>query len=82
MTGYREPIFGVDYKACKGCGDDCDMDQFMYFMALLKEDVESDYCAECRKTCPTCGDWVGECGGVHEEPEFTFNPYTGRNEAA
>lgn len=59
----REPICGVDYKACKGCGDDCDMEQF------IVKNYETAYCPECRTECRICGDWVGECGGEHGEAE-------------
>jgi len=60
-------ICGIDYKACSGCGDDCDIDEFIHHLPLLKEMVESDYCSECRKVCAVCGDWVGVCGEEHKE---------------
>lgn len=60
---HREPICGLDYKPCKGCGEDCEIEAFLH------KNQETDYCPECRKKCEVCGDWIGACGGEHEEDQ-------------
>ena len=55
--------YGLDYKACKGCGDEKGI------CAFIRGIDEEDYCRDCRQACKFCGDWVGICGGKCGESE-------------
>ena len=55
-----EPINGIDFKACKGCGQDQPIASF------IRDNRETEFCRECRTICPVCLDWIGECQGEHE----------------
>jgi hypothetical protein len=64
-------INGIDYKACKGCGEDCEIESF------IRNNYEEAYCRECRVGCDVCGDWIGECGGCEPiRDETQDNMYT------